>query len=302
MKPFKITQSITNKDDISIKNYFRDISKIPLLTKEEELELGYIIQNNLKKLNNSENLSLQEKRLTEIEINKAVNKLVSANLKFVISVAKQYCNQGLPFIDLVNEGNLGMIQAAKKFDPNKGYKFISYAVWWIRQSIMQALSDKSRTIRLPLSQVALYNKVRKATSEFIAKNEREPSLTELEELTGIPEDKILAVINSSSKMISVDSPLKEEEQGTFVDIIPNQNIPKTDHESMNDSKNKEIQEILKDLNPRSHDIIRMYFGFGCTSLTLEQIADRFGVHSERIRQLKEESLNIIKDKVKKYLK
>lgn len=167
---------------------------------------------------------------------------------------------------------------------------------------MQALSDKSRTIRLPLSQVALYNKIRKATAEFMSKNEREPSLSELEEATGIPEAKILTIINSSSKMISVDSPLKDEEQGTFIDIIPNQNIQRTDHDTIKESKEREMQEILKDLGPRNHDIIRMYFGIGCTPLTLEQIADRFGVHSERIRQLKEESLNIIKDKVRKYLK
>lgn len=233
---------------------------------------------------------------------KARDKLIAANTRFVVSVAKQYQGQGLDLEDLISEGNAGLIRAADKFDPDRGWKFISYAVWWIRQSIMQALSDKSRTVRLPLSQVALYNKIRKATSEFMSKNEREPSLSELEELTGIPESKILTIINSSSKMVSVDSPLKDDEQGTFVDIIPNQNIPKTDSEVIKESKEKELQEIFKELTPRNHDIIRMYFGFGCASLTLEQIADRFGVHSERIRQLKEESLNIIKDKVKKYLK
>ena len=233
---------------------------------------------------------------------RARDKLIAANTRFVVSVAKQYQGQGLDLEDLISEGNAGLVRAADKFDPDRGWKFISYAVWWIRQSIMQALSDKSRTIRLPLSQVALYNKIRKATSEFMSKNEREPSLTELEELTKIPEAKILTIINSSSKMVSVDSPLKDDEQGTFIDIIPNQNIPKADYGTTKESKEKELQEILKDLSPRSHDIIRMYFGFGCTALTLEQIADRFGVHSERIRQLKEESLNIIKDKVKKYLK
>ena len=281
MKNITIKQSITNRDRDSVNLYLKDISHIKMLSPEEEKEIATRARAGDKR---------------------ARDKLIAANTRFVVSVAKQYQGQGLDLEDLISEGNAGLIRAADKFNPDLGWKFISYAVWWIRQAIMQALSDKSRTIRLPLSQVALYNKIRKATSEFIAKNEREPSLFELEELTGIPESKILTIVNSSSKMISVDSPLKDDEQGTFVDIIPNQNIPKTDSEMLKESKEKELQEIFKDLSPRNHDIIRMYFGFGCTPLTLEQIADRFGVHSERIRQLKEESLNIIKDKVKKYLK
>ena len=281
MKNITIKQSITNRDRDSVNLYLKDIGHIKIMSPEEEKEVATRAKNGDKK---------------------ARDKLISANTRFVVSVAKQYQGQGLDLEDLISEGNAGLIRAADKFDPDRGWKFISYAVWWIRQSIMQALSDKSRTIRLPLSQIALYNKIKKATAEFMSKNEREPSLSELEELTGIPEDKILTIVNSSSKMISVDSPLKEDEQGTFVDIIPNQNIPKTDSEMIKESREKELQEIFKDLSPRNHDIIRMYFGFGCTSLTLEQIADRFGVHSERIRQLKEESLNIIKDKVKKYLK
>ena len=281
MKSFTIKQSITNRDKDSINLYLKDISHIKIMSPEEEKEVATRAKNGDKR---------------------ARDKLIAANTRFVVSVAKQYQGQGLDLEDLISEGNAGLVRAADKFDPDRGWKFISYAVWWIRQSIMQALSDKSRTIRLPLSQVALYNKIRKATSEFMSKNEREPSLTELEELTKIPEAKILTIVNSSSKMVSVDSPLKDDEQGTFIDIIPNQNIPKADYGTTKESKEKELQEILKDLSPRSHDIIRMYFGFGCTALTLEQIADRFGVHSERIRQLKEESLNIIKDKVKKYLK
>lgn len=281
MKTITIKQSITNRDRDSVNLYLKDISHIKILSAEEEKEIA------LK-------AKAGDKR--------ARDKLIAANTRFVVSVAKQYQGQGLDLEDLISEGNAGLIKAADKFDPDRGWKFISYAVWWIRQSIMQALSDKSRTIRLPLSQVAFYNKIKKATSEFMANNEREPSLSELEEATGIPEAKILTIINSSSKMISVDSPLNDEEQGTFVDIIPNQNIPRTDHDTIKESKDREMQEILKDLSPRSHDIIRMYFGIGCTALTLEQIADRFGVHSERIRQLKEESLKLIKDKVKKYLK
>ena len=281
MKNITIKQSITNRDRDSVNLYLKDISHIKIMSPEEEKEVATRAKNGDKR---------------------ARDKLIAANTRFVVSVAKQYQGQGLDLEDLISEGNAGLIRAADKFDPERGWKFISYAVWWIRQSIMQALSDKSRTIRLPLSQVALYNKIRKATSEFMSKNEREPSLSELEELTGIPESKILTIVNSSSKMVSVDSPLKDDEQGTFIDIIPNQNIPRTDSDVIKESKDREIQEVLKELSPRSHDIIRMYFGLGCTALTLEQIADRFGVHSERIRQLKEESLDIIKDKVKKYLK
>lgn len=281
MKNITIKQSITNRDRDSVNLYLKDISHIKLLTPEEEKEIATKAKNGDKR---------------------ARDKLIAANTRFVVSVAKQYQGQGLDFEDLIAEGNAGLIKAADKFDPDRGYKFISYAVWWIRQSIMQALSDKSRIIRLPLSQVALYNKIKKITSEFIAKNEREPSLSELEELTGIQESKIIAILNSSSRMVSVDSPLKDEEDSTFIDIIPNKNIPKTDANVLSESKEKEIKEILKDLSPRSHDIIRMYFGLGCISLTLEQISDRFGIHSERVRQIKEESLSIIKDKVKKYLK
>lgn len=233
---------------------------------------------------------------------RARDRLIAANTRFVVSVAKQYQGQGLDLEDLIAEGNIGLVRAVDKFEPERGYKFISYAVWWIRQSIMQALSDKSRTIRLPVSHLQVYNKIKKATAEFVNENEREPSLTELEELTGIPESKILTIINANNKMVSVDSPLKEEDDSTFIDIIPNQNIPKTDATIIKESKDKEMREILKELSPRSHDVIRMYFGIECSPLTLEQIADRFGVHSERVRQIKEESLNIIKDKVKKYLK
>jgi len=281
LKSFSIKQSITNRDRDSVNLYLKDISHVKMLTPEKEKEIATRAKNGDKR---------------------ARDQLIAANTRFVVSVAKQYQGQGLDLEDLIAEGNIGLCKAADKFNPDLGWKFISYAVWWIRQSIMQALSDKSRTIRLPVSHLQVYNKIRKTTAEFINENEREPSLAELEELTGIPESKILTIINANNKMVSVDSPLKEEDDSTFVDIIPNQNIPKTDANIIKESKDKEMREILKELSPRNHDIIRMYFGIECSSLTLEQIADRFGVHSERIRQLKEESLKLIKDKVKKYLK
>lgn len=233
---------------------------------------------------------------------KAKNRLISANTRFVVSVAKQYQGQGLDLEDLIAEGNIGLIKAAEKFDPDKGFKFISYAVWWIRQSILQALSDKSRTIRLPLNQVTLLNKIRKATAEFAGKNERDPSLKELEEITGIPSDKIYAILNMAAKLVSVDSPFKDEEEGTYIDVIPNQNSPKADAELMKESKEADITKVLSPLGPRSHDIIRMYFGLGTREMTLTEISEKFGVTSERIRQLKEKALDIIKPNVQKYLK
>lgn len=281
MKAFTIKQSITNRDRDSVNLYLKDISHIKMLTPEEEKEVAIKAKAGDKG---------------------AMSRLISANTRFVVSVAKQYQGQGLDLEDLIAEGNLGLIKAAEKFDPDRGFKFISYAVWWIRQSILQALSDKSRTIRLPLNQVTLLNKIRRATAEFAGKNERDPSLKELEEITGIPSDKIYSILNISAKLISVDSPFKDEEEGTYIDIIPNQNSPKADAELMKESKDSDIAKVLSVLGPRSHDIIRMYFGLGTRELTLTEISDKFGITSERVRQIKEKALDIIKDNVRIYLK
>ena len=281
MKAFTIKQSITNRDRDSVNLYLKDISHIKMLTAEEEKEIAIKAKEGDKR---------------------AKDRLISANTRFVVSVAKQYQGQGLDLEDLIAEGNIGLIKAAEKFDPDKGFKFISYAVWWIRQSILQALSDKSRTIRLPLNQVTLLNKIRKATAEFAGKNERDPSLKELEEITGIPSDKVYAILNMSAKLISVDSPFKDEEEGTYIDIIPNQNSPKADAGLMKESKEVAIAKVLSPLGPRSHDIIRMYFGLGTREMTLTEISEKFGVTSERIRQIKEKALDIIKDNVRMYLK
>lgn len=281
MKAFTIKQSITNRDRDSVNLYLKDISHIKMLTAEEEKEIAIKAKEGDKR---------------------AKDRLISANTRFVVSVAKQYQGQGLDLEDLIAEGNIGLIKAAEKFDPDKGFKFISYAVWWIRQSILQALSDKSRTIRLPLNQVTLLNKIRKATAEFAGKNERDPSLKELEEITGIPSDKVYAILNMSAKLVSVDSPFKDEEEGTYIDVIPNQNSPKADAELMKESKEADIAKVLSPLGPRSHDIIRMYFGLGTREMTLTEISEKFGVTSERIRQIKEKALDIIKDNVKTFLK
>lgn len=281
MKNFTIKQSITNRDRDSVNLYLKDISHIKMMSTEEEHEVAV-------------KAKAGDKR--------ARDRLISANTRFVVSVAKQYQGQGLDLEDLIAEGNAGLIRAADKFDPKRGYKFISYAVWWIRQSILQALSEKSRTIRLPLNQVALLNKIRKTTAEFAGKFERDPSLKELEELTGIPSDKITAILNISAKLVSVDSPFKDDEEGTYVDIIPNENSPKADATLIKESKESDVARILNKLAPRQHDIIRMYFGLGTRELTLTEIGDKFGVTSERIRQIKEKTLKIIKDDVKKLLK
>lgn len=281
MKQITIKQSITDRGRDSVNLYLKDIGHVKLLSADEEKDLA---------------------RKAQAGDKRARDRLIAANTRFVVTVAKQYQGQGLDLEDLISEGNIGLIKAADKFDPDKGYKFISYAVWWIRQSILQALSDKSRTIRLPLNQVALLNKVRKATSEFAGKYERDPSLKELAELTGIEESKILSILNMSAHMLSVDSPFKDEEEGTLIDVIPNQNSPKADASLIKESKETDLTRILSILGPRSHDIIRMYFGLGTREMTLDEIGNKFGVTSERVRQLKEKALKIIEPNVKKYLK
>lgn len=281
MKALTIKQSITNRDRDSVNLYLKDISHIKMLTPEEEKEIARKARDGDKR---------------------ARDKLIAANTRFVVSVAKQYQGQGLDLEDLIAEGNAGLCKAADKFNPDLGWKFISYAVWWIRQSIMQAISEKSRTIRLPMNQVALLNKVRKATAELVGENEREPSLEEIAERTGIEEDKILTILNMSARLISVDSPFKDEEEGTYVDIIPNQNSPKADSKLLKESKEQDIIDVLAPLSPRSHDIIRMFFGLGTREMTLDEIGDKFGVTSERIRQVKEKALKIIEPNVKRILK
>lgn len=261
--------------------YLKDIGKVKLLSADQEKEIA---------------------RKAKAGDKRARDRLIAANTRFVITVAKQYQGQGLDLEDLISEGNVGLIKAADKFDPDKGYKFISYAVWWIRQSILQALSDKSRTIRLPLNQVATLNKVKKAISEFAGKNERDPSMKELSEITGIDESKITSILNMSVHMLSVDSPFKDEEEGTLIDVIPNNNSPKADAALMKASKEHDLVKVLSILGPRSHDIIRMYFGLGTREMTLDEIGSKFGITSERVRQLKEKALDAIKLNVKKYLK
>lgn len=294
MKSFKIIQSITNKDDVSIKNYLKDISKIPLLTKEKELELGKIIQQGL-----SENATQEEK----IKADKARNKLVGSNLRFVVSVAKQYRNQGLPFVDLINEGNLGMIQAAEKFDYTKGYKFISYAVWWIRQSIIQAIALKSRTIKVPMNQTISLAKLNSESEKFEQLNDRKPSFDELSLLTGVSVDKIIKIYSYNTNCVSVDTSFTtDEDSGCLLDVVKNPNSESSDNNLINDSLKYEIKLLLNKLTPKQRVVLQMIFGIDCDPMQLDQISVKFGVTSERIRQIKESALKEIHSKYMNYVK
>lgn len=283
MKSIQIKKSITDRSNITIDDYLKDINKIPMLTPDEEKEIG--------------------RKAKEGDID-AKNKLITGNLRFVVSVAKQYQGQGLSLDDLINEGNLGLIRAADKFDVDKGFRFISYAVWWIRQSILQALSEQSRTIRLPMNQVRLSSKIIKTIQEFEQENERKPTDEELEDLIGLPINKIHKIINSNNKMVSLDTPLNDDEEGTLIDIIPN-NTPKTDESLIQDSNKMELNFIINKLSNREQDIIRMYFGLTGKTFTLSEIGDKFGITNERARQIKEKALDKLKnnysDKLKKLL-
>ena len=273
MKSLQIKQSITDRSDTALNSYLKDISKYPLLTVEEEKEVATKAAAGDKK---------------------ARDTLIKSNLRFVVSCAKQYQNQGLPLIDLINEGNLGLIKAAAMFDVTRGFRFISYAVWWIRQAILYSLSGQSRIIRLPVNQIHTINKISKATQEFEKKYERTPSYLELEKLTDIQADKIDSIINSNNRIVSVDTPFKSEEEGTLIDVIQNYNSPKADLNLIKESEDKNIELILNKLSDREHDILIMYFGLGCYQMTLEEIGRKFGITSERVRQIKEKAIRSLK--------
>lgn len=277
MKSFKISKSITNRDDISLNLYLKEISKQPLISQADEIELAKRISNGDKK---------------------ALDKLVNSNLRFVVSVAKQYQNRGLPLIDLISEGNIGLVKAAEKFDYTKGFRFISYAVWWIRQSILQALSDKSRTIRIPVNQISLLNKINKTISDFVTINDREPSVDELSGIVGIPAKKILALLGTSTKCVSVDTPFNTEDAGTLLDVLPNANSPRADSEVIKESETYSINNALNRLSPREHDVIILLYGIGLKEMPMDEIGKKFGICSERVRQIREKVLKDLRSKYK----
>ncbi len=269
MRQLKITKSITNRESASLDKYLQEIGRETLVTVEEEVELA-------QKIKKGDRLALE--------------KLTKANLRFVVSVAKQYQNQGLTLPDLINEGNLGLIKAAEKFDETRGFKFISYAVWWIRQSILQALAEQSRIVRLPLNQVGSLNKINKAFSRFEQENERTPSPEEIAEKVDIPKDKVADTMRVSGRHISVDAPFSDGEDGSLLDILENIDSPNTDNSLMNESLIREIDRALETLTDRESDILRYFFGIGVSEMTLEEIGDRFGLTRERVRQIKEKAI------------
>lgn len=269
MRQLKITKSITNRESASLDKYLQEIGREDLIKVDEEVELAQRIRNGDRA---------------------ALDKLVRANLRFVVSVAKQYQNQGLSLPDLINEGNLGLIKAAEKFDETRGFKFISYAVWWIRQSILQALAEQSRIVRLPLNQVGSLNKITKAFSKFEQEHERKPSPEEIAEELDIPVNKISDTMKVSGRHISVDAPFVEGEDNSLLDVLVNDDSPVADRSLINESLSKEIERSLTTLTDRESDIIKMFFGLGCQEMTLEEIGDKFGLTRERVRQIKEKAI------------
>jgi RNA polymerase primary sigma factor len=272
MRQLKITKSITNRESQSLEKYLQEIGKVDLLTPEEEVDLA-------KRIKQGDQIALE--------------KLTKANLRFVVSVAKQYQNQGLSLSDLINEGNLGLIKAAQRFDETRGFKFISYAVWWIRQSILQALAEQSRIVRLPLNKVGSLNKINRAFSELEQEFEREPSAEELATLLEIPTEEVETTLGVAARHVSVDAPFVDGEDNSLLDVLENDSTPNTDSKlEYMESLRKEIQRSLSTLTERQCDVIMLYFGIGVEHpMSLEDIGERFGLTRERVRQIKDKAIN-----------
>ena len=269
MRQLKITKSITNREGASLDKYLQEIGKEDLITVEEEVELAQRIRKGDQE---------------------ALEKLTKANLRFVVSVAKQYQNQGLSLPDLINEGNLGLIKAAEKFDETRGFKFISYAVWWIRQSILQALAEQSRIVRLPLNQVGSLNKINKAFARFEQEHERVPSPEELAQELELPREKVTDTLRVAGRHISVDAPFADGEDNSLLDVLVNPDSPNADRGLINESLATEVDRALETLTERERDIIRYFFGIGCSEMTLEEIGEKFDLTRERVRQIKEKAI------------
>ena len=269
MRQLKITKSITNRESASLDKYLQEIGKEDLITVEEEVELAQRIKKGDQE---------------------ALEKLTKANLRFVVSVAKQYQNQGLSLPDLINEGNLGLIKAAETFDETRGFKFISYAVWWIRQSILQALAEQSRIVRLPLNQVGSLNKINKAFARFEQENERTPSPEELANALELPKEKVSDTLRVAGRHVSVDAPFADGEDNSLLDVLVNTDSPNADRGLINESLSTEVERALSTLTDREKDIIKYFFGIGCQEMTLEEIGEKFGLTRERVRQIKEKAI------------
>ena len=280
MRQLKITNSITSRGSQSLEDYLNDISKQPLLTAEEEVKLAQRIRNDDRE---------------------ALERLVCANLRFVVSVAKQYQNQGLTLPDLINEGNIGLIKAAEKFDETRGFKFISYAVWWIRQSILQALAEQSRMVRLPLNQVSAVSRINKLIMKFEQEHERKPSAYELSELIDETPEKIRDSLRANGRPMSMDAPLGDGDDSTLLEVISDENTPQADRGMIDKSLATEIERMLDTLDEREKTIVEMCFGINNREMTLDEISEKFGLSRERVRQIREKALLKLRHSNKKSL-
>ena len=269
MRQLKIKPSVTARTQ-TVEEYLRDLGMLEMVTPEEEAELAVRIQ---------------------AGDDAAFKRLVEANLRFVVSVAKQYQNRGLDLPDLINEGNIGLMKAALKFDPTRGFKFVSYAVWWIRQQILQSLSDKGRLVRLPLNQVGILNKIGRARTEFLQENEREPTDEELSALLDISPEKLGESVMSDIRGLSLDFPLGEDQTESLIDILPNNDSPSADKELENESLRKDIDTVMGVLNERERRVLVLCFGLGCPPMTLEEIGENLDLTRERVRQLKMKAIH-----------
>jgi len=280
MRQLKITKSITNRESAALEKYLQEIGHEELLSVEEEVELAQRIKKGDRK---------------------ALERLTKANLRFVVSVAKQYQNQGLSLPDLINEGNLGLIKAAERFDETRGFKFISFAVWWIRQSILQALAEQSRIVRLPLNQVGSVNKINKALSKFEQENERRPSIDEIAEEVNLPHEKIESAMKISGRHVSVDAPFSDSDDSSLLDIIPNDDSPMADNTLVIESLKEEIKNTLQQLNERERKIIEAFFGIDQPEMTMAEIGTKYGLTRERVRQIKEKAIRKLRSNTKNKL-
>ena len=277
MRQLKITKSITNRESESLEKYLQEIGKEEMISIEEEVELA-------QQIRKGDRIALE--------------RLTKANLRFVVSVAKQYQNQGLSLPDLINEGNVGLIKAAEKFDETRGFKFISYAVWWIRQSILQAIAEQSRIVRLPLNQVGSVNKINRMLSKFEQENERRPSVEEISEEINLPEEKVDEAMSANTRHVSVDAPFTDGDEGSLLDILVNESSPMADRQLVVESLQAEIKQALRILNERERNVIEAFFGINSPEMTLEEIGEKYGLTRERVRQIKEKAIRRLREGTK----
>ena len=280
MRQLKITKSITNRESESLEKYLQEIGKEELLSTDEEVELAQRIRKGDRK---------------------ALEKLTRANLRFVVSVAKQYQNQGLSLADLINEGNVGLIKAAEKFDETRGFQFISYAVWWIRQSILQAIAEQSRIVRVPLNQVGSVSKINRILSKFEQEHERRPSTDEISERIDLPEDKVDEAMMANTRHVSVDAPFVDGEDNSLLDVLVNDDAPMADRQLVVESLRDEIAVFLQTLNDRERSVVSAFYGIGQPEMTLEEIGNKYGLTRERVRQIKEKAIRHLRNNTKNKL-